>query len=100
MAVYLGSDKMKVYIGSEPINVKVGADINLITFTINSISYQAEEGMTWEEFINSPYNDGKFAIYSTTSVSYDSYPLFSDSSYSNEVLAASQIIANSTYYLE
>ena len=34
----------------------------LITFTINSfgtiIEYQAEEGMTWEEFVNSDYNDG------------------------------------------
>lgn len=29
---------------------------NLITFTINDAEYQAEEGMTWEEFINSEYN--------------------------------------------
>lgn len=35
---------------------------NLITFTIDSTQYQAEEGMTWEEFVNSSYNDGKFRI--------------------------------------
>lgn len=29
---------------------------NLITFTIDGVQYQAEEGMTWEEWINSEYN--------------------------------------------
>ena len=28
----------------------------LITFTISGISYQAEEGMTWEQWCNSGYN--------------------------------------------
>ena len=31
-------------------------DITLITFTFKNITYYAEEGMTWEEFINSSYN--------------------------------------------
>lgn len=31
-------------------------DITLITFTFSDIIYNAEEGMTWEEFINSSYN--------------------------------------------
>ena len=29
---------------------------NLITFTVNDVEYQAEEGMTWEEWVNSEYN--------------------------------------------
>ena len=29
---------------------------NLITFTIDGVEYQAEEGMTWEEWVNSEYN--------------------------------------------
>ena len=29
---------------------------NLITFTIDGIEYQAEEGMTWGEWVNSKYN--------------------------------------------
>jgi hypothetical protein len=29
---------------------------NLIAFTVDGSEYQAEEGMTWEEFINSEYN--------------------------------------------
>ena len=31
-------------------------ETNLITFTIDGVEYQAEEGMTWEEYINSEYN--------------------------------------------
>ena len=35
---------------------------NLITFTIDGVEYQAEEGMTWEEWINSEYNTDGFYI--------------------------------------
>ena len=34
-----------------------------ITFTINGTEYQAEEGMTWTEWIESDYNPGDFSIY-------------------------------------
>ena len=34
----------------------------LLTFTVAGIEYQAEEGMTWEEFVNSEYNTGGFYI--------------------------------------
>jgi hypothetical protein len=38
--------------------------VDLITFTVNGAKYQAKEGMTWEEFINSAYNKyGYFATY-------------------------------------
>lgn len=30
----------------------------MITFTIEGITYQAEEGMTWGQWIDSKYNDG------------------------------------------
>lgn len=36
---------------------------NEITFNIGSITYTAEEGMTWREFINSSYNDGTISEY-------------------------------------
>ena len=39
---------------------------NLIEFTITdyreTITYQSEEGMTWEEWVNSDYNPGKWMI--------------------------------------
>ena len=35
---------------------------NLITFYIDNTQYQAEEGMTWEEWVNSEYNTDGFYI--------------------------------------
>lgn len=38
-----------------------GSSANLITFTIDGASYQAEQGMTWREWVASSYNtDGLF----------------------------------------
>jgi hypothetical protein len=37
----------------------------LISFTIDGVSYQAEDGMTWGEWVNSDYNTGGWAIQST-----------------------------------
>lgn len=34
----------------------------IITFTIEGVSYYAEEGMTWEEWVNSEYNTINFKI--------------------------------------
>ena len=33
---------------------------SLITFTVDGITFEAVEGMTWEEFVNSDYNTGGF----------------------------------------
>ena len=37
-----------------------------MAFTIDGTSYQAEEGMTWEEWIKSSYNVDGFIIHGTT----------------------------------
>ena len=39
-----------------------GTIINLINFSINTVSYQAEDGMTWEEWVNSSYNTDGYTI--------------------------------------
>lgn len=40
---------------------------NLITFTLSGYGeFQAEEGMTWEEFCNSKYNTDSFTIHDGT----------------------------------
>lgn len=51
--------------------------VELIDFTVNGMVYQAEEGMTWEEFVNSDYNpvtntmsDGKAFKNGGTNVAY------------------------------
>lgn len=44
----------------------------IITFTVNGTEYQAEEGMTWEEWCNSGYNVDRFRSYLHTAVfTYD-----------------------------
>lgn len=44
----------------------------MISFTIDGASYQAEEGMTWAEWVASSYNTGDFIISddSPTDVNY------------------------------
>ena len=39
-----------------------GGGINIISFYITAVEYQAEEGMTWGEWINSNYNTAEFYI--------------------------------------
>lgn len=48
---------------------------NLITFTIGGVEYQAEEGMTWEEWVNSEYNSTKKFYINILSV-YTNHDLF------------------------
>lgn len=55
------------------------ASANLIEFTIDGISYQAEEDMTWQEFAESSYNDGRISI-SSNYVNHDGMPLTNTSS--------------------
>lgn len=43
----------------------------LITFTIDGVEYQAEEGMTWGEWVNSEYNvNGEFTVDLDDSILY------------------------------
>ena len=35
-------------------------ELKLITFTIENVQYQAEEGMAWSDWINSKYNTGNW----------------------------------------
>ena len=71
----------------------------LIDFTVEGIAYQAEDGMTWGEWIASPYNtDGFFiddeykGLVATADWMYVSLP----GSYS-EVYPGDTIIANMAY---
>lgn len=41
-----------------------GSSTNLISFTIDGTSYQAQEGMTWEQWVASSYNTGGFKVVS------------------------------------
>ena len=46
--------------GSVEITTGGGSSANLISFTVDGVSYQAEEGMTWTQFIASSYNQDNY----------------------------------------
>lgn len=43
--------------------------VSLISFTISGIEYQAEEGMTWNEWLDSSFNTGEWYAYSNMVIS-------------------------------
>lgn len=51
------------YTGSATFTIAVkDAPKTIINFTIEGTSYQAEEGMTWAQWVKSDYNTGEFAL--------------------------------------
>lgn len=47
-------------------SVHYNRPVQIITFKINTIQYQAENGMTWGDWINSEYNiNDNFVIYNS-----------------------------------
>ena len=52
----LADGPFKVDMSSFKLNYSTVDAPKLITFTVDGASYQAEEGMTWEEWVNSSYN--------------------------------------------
>lgn len=42
--------------------VSISASANLISFTIDGITFQAEEGMTWGKWVESEYNTDNFYV--------------------------------------
>ena len=77
--------------------------VEIISFTIGSTSYQAEENMTWGEWVESSYNT---ASCTKESDIYIYYPLGSTpgwifkGSTSNRVLVTDEIIAGTNYLVE
>ena len=69
--------------------------LTIITFTINGIQFNAEEGMTWNSFISSNYNTDNYVNSSTFSLSEYSVK---DSS-NNSVFGDMQIINNEQYII-
>lgn len=54
-SAFVNSNETNTYNNPEPV-------VNLISFTYFSDPYQAEEGMTWGEWVASEYNTGGFYI--------------------------------------
>jgi hypothetical protein len=71
--------------------------VSIILFTINSTTYQAEEGMTWGEWVESDYNTGGFYLsaYDANNIlsTYGTYIKFNN----NDVIRSDIIIENQAY---
>lgn len=79
--------------------IAYGVDaVNLISFTIDGTSYQAEEGMTWEQWANSSYNTaGAYA----TGLNYSiNGKWIADARNGGAVLHQDAIKANREYFLK
>ena len=92
---------------SETLPVYTGAyrklNVSLIEFTHNHYSngittYQAEEGMTWEEFVNSEYNTNNiFVLWSGGGVSFNNESNGVQDS-SGNFMVKTDIITSQEYY--
>lgn len=80
-----------------------GKKISLISFTMADCdqtslivgTYHAEEGMTWEEFINSDYNNGDFSLDN----GYVQYKYASRAPVENDIALLSDVIRDGVGYL-
>lgn len=73
-------------------------EVSLISFTIESTSYQAEEGMTWGEWCNSEYNTDGYYIDDDDSISNQSVSAWIGTS-GNYVFSQDIIIEGYNYVL-
>ena len=66
--------KAENYRDSEPsASVSVTKGAALISFTIAGTSYQAEEGMTWRQWVESSYNTGGYYVYGIAIMTPEKY---------------------------
>lgn len=73
-------------------------DIPMISFTIGSVTYQAEEGMTWAEWVNSEYNTAGYFVNTPTIIrSGGGAGTYYVNNGSTERIASLEIAANGTY---
>lgn len=75
--------------------VRPVADVVMISFTINITTYQAEEGMTWAEWIASSYNTGGYYLDGGNGVTSGYYMVSAGGSISEK--GTDVIVADYTY---
>ena len=71
----------------------------MISFSIAGTSYQAEEGMTWAEWVASSYNTGGYYL-SGTNIKNKSSGLFVCSTDESIFITAQEMILEETTYYE
>ena len=74
--------------------------VSLISFTIDGTSYQAEEGMTWAEWVASKYNTNGVKIDSLGNVLTSSGLRIATAQYSGAQRSTDIIVANKAYIIQ
>lgn len=86
-------------------NEKVWVKSNKVQFTISGahgddVTFKFEEGMTWNDFAESQYNDGKLEVYYDDKVAYDRHYMRLNED-ASEILSGNDLIINGhIYYTE
>lgn len=78
---------------------KQGA-VSLISFTINGTSYQAEQGMTWAQFVSSSYNTNGVKIDSSGNVLTSNGQRIATTLLSGSQISTDVIVANTSYVVQ
>lgn len=81
-------------------NYTLAAPATLISFTIAGTSYQAEQGMTWQQWVDSSYNTGGFYTVDGNNIVYmsDSGRVSTEGFAGDVVSKTEEIVANGIYY--
>ena len=77
-------------------------DANLITFTIDGMALYVEEGMTWEEYVNSDYNTLGLEIRNHSDIYeiyYDQDPGYVVGNHEHNPIDYTDIISSSEQYI-
>lgn len=80
---------------------KKHGDLAIISFSIEDFQFQAEEGMTWEEWVNSEYNTDGACVYNEgeDTIRFVEYSLDVLSPTNAPVKGSDSIISGYFYYL-
>ena len=102
-AGYLTEKQVQKMIENAIANIQGGEneDAVIISFSIEDYQFQAEEGMTWREWVNSEYNSDGACVYNEVedTIRFVEYSLDVLSPSSAPVKGSDSIIAGYFYYL-
>lgn len=106
-AVSTELEKPGEWSGTANFGCELGSSVTLISFTIDGTAYQAEEGMTWLDWVNSSYNIGSrfncSATYSPvedgTNDGYYGYYVSTTSTQRGAVSGDTAVIAGQAYLI-
>lgn len=97
---YDGLSKVTVNVPGEVVEEYDGTVLFFISFTIARTEYQALEGMTWKEWVNSSYNTGGFVLRTWGEIKGIADPSDTPIAYPNSIsVSESEIITNDGHYM-